>query len=192
MLRRDPNYTRLPGGGRTLTGNASYWLARDHLLLVDVQTASERYRRFDLRDIRSLTLVATRVEWFYRAFWGGGFLVILAVLVGSLISARSYTNGDWMGFIAFSATGALFLARLLWVLYTGPSCRLEIETAVQTVRLPGLTRWRRTEKFLALVSTAVQTAQADLIPVACPVTEAPPAATPNPEPPTTEEPLPNS
>ena len=60
MLRHDSNYTRLPGGGSTLSGQATYWLAKDHLLLVEVQFATERYRRFNLEEIQTVIIRRTQ------------------------------------------------------------------------------------------------------------------------------------
>lgn len=193
MLRRDPNYTRLPGGGRTFTGIASYWLASDHLLLVEVHAATESYRRFDLREIRSFALMATRMDWFYRGFLGSGFLLFLAVPVASfMIKDRAFRSGDWIDLVGFGAAATFFLIGLLWTLYAGQSCRIEMQTSVQTVRLPGLDRWRKTEKFLTALSFAVQAAQADLVPAPARVTDEPTTTASVPTPPTTEEPLPNS
>ncbi len=193
MLRRDPNYTRLPGGGRTLTGNASYWLARDHLLLVDVQTACERYRRFDLRDIRCLTLVATRLGWIDRGILGGASLLFLAWLLGALTFGKlsfPLANGDWIGLIALAGAALSSLTGLLLSIRAGRMCRVEIQTGVQTIPLPGLNRWRKAEQFLVTLTSAVQAAQADLRPVTEAV--ATPAFTADPEPESPADPEPSS
>lgn len=168
MLRHDPNYLRLPGGGRTIVGQASYWLARDHLLVVEVQFATERYRRFDLAEIQ--TVIARRTQ---DLKWRGTLLltVTLALLVPLFFQIEIETMILLSVFAAVSGVGFLVDCLL------GHTSRADLRTAVQTFRLPGLTRWRRTEQFLAALAPAVQAAQVGLAPVPEEITRPEPDAT---------------
>ena len=162
LLRNDPNYTRLSGGGRSSMGRASYWLARDHLLVAEVQFVTESYRRFELRDIQAVLIREFVAFWWINLIGGAtGLVCILPFLtiIGDL-AAASQKKGDV--FISMAIFGGLLLLLTLANWYRGSSSRLELQTSVQTISLPGLRGWRKAEQFLATLTPAIQAAQAHL------------------------------
>ncbi|HMO64161.1 MAG TPA: hypothetical protein PKE47_02860, partial [Verrucomicrobiota bacterium] len=58
-LRQNPAYRRLRVGGRGPLGSASYWLAADHLMIVEDNGVTEKSRRLELRDIAALVAAPT-------------------------------------------------------------------------------------------------------------------------------------
>ena len=61
-LQNDPAYRRLKCSSNYVVGHVSYWLASDHLLLVDVIGFVERYRQFRLADIELIVIRPTRTR----------------------------------------------------------------------------------------------------------------------------------
>ena len=101
--------------------------------------------------------------------------VTLALLVPLLFQIEIETK------ILLSVFAAAFGLGFMVDCFLGPTDRVELQTAVQTLRRPGLTRWRQAEQFLAVLALAVQAAQADLAPVPEEITmpESDANATPN-------------
>jgi hypothetical protein len=152
MLSHDTQYTRLKVRGRTLLGSASYWLAADHLLIVELSSVVERYRRIALKDISVMTIRGTRLFQLYLVL-GIVLLLLLAMLFVVIPSTQDPFNygvvilGSLMGFI---------IVALLIHLVRGPTAYCELQTRVQTVRLPGITRRRSSEQLLALLAPVIR------------------------------------
>lgn len=151
MLAKDPNYRRIPLPGRTLTGRCSYWLAKDHLLVVEVQFATESYRRFALRDIAGMVVRGTRS--FELGITVGGVLVL-----GSAAIAIGFLNND--NPVAAGVTaGVLFLPSLVATLVhlsRGRTAYCDLITAVQTFRLPGVNRQKQAERLIQTLQAATR------------------------------------
>jgi hypothetical protein len=189
MLSKDPNYVRIPTGGRTLSGHSSYWLAADHLLLVEVQFAVESYRRFALKDITGLVVRGSRIYGIGIAIGAFATLASAAAVFGLMNSGE--TQGALVSGIVLlfpSVVGTLVN------LVRGPTAYCELMTAVQTLRLPGISRRKEIDRLIQAISTAVSSlertasqAQPEPIPA---ILE--PTATATPTPDTGSEPPPDS
>ena len=154
MLAQDPNYRRIPLPGRTLTGRCTYWLAKDHLLVVEAQFATESYRRFALRDIASVVVRSTRT--FEIGITIGGVLTLgSAAFVLGLLNDENPTA-------AGVTAGVLFLPSLVATLVhmaRGRTAYCELITAVQTYRLPGVSRWKYANRLIQALSAAASEVQ---------------------------------
>lgn len=154
MLAQDPNYRRIPLPGRTLFGRCSYWLAKDHLLVVEVQYATESYRRFALRDIASLAVRSTRAFELGITFGGVFVLASAAFALGLLSDGSPMAAGVVAGVLLLPSLVAtlLHLAR-------GRTAYCELITAVQTYRLPGVGRWKHADRLIQALSAAAREMQ---------------------------------
>jgi hypothetical protein len=171
MLKHDPNYRRLPVTSRLPLGKATFWLARDHLFIVEVQLFHELYRRFNLRDIQALQVVPSRGALFLNLTLGMLLVVMLALVI--------IFGGEPAAVVVWLAVIALTALVLGWSLFLGPACRLNVRTAVQTAALPGIRRQRHAQRLWAELMPAILAAQADMVSTTVP---APDDATPAEEP----------
>jgi len=163
MLSKNPDYREL----RKLRGHAtavvtrssySYWLGRDHLLIVEVSGYTERYRRFFFRDMQALVMSGTR-----RRMWGRvGFGLFLS-LIGVIFFAGALTSSTesfrWFVVVGLCLSVFPFMG-LIQNELRGPGALVTLVTAVQTTPLPGITRWRRAELLLAELKPLVEAAEA--------------------------------
>lgn len=144
-LAEDPNYTRLPGSKRTLFGHVQYWLAKDHLLLVEVIGLTERYRRFELKDMIALTVRPTRLR-----LWLSLILTPIALICLGwalyLYSAQAMALAPEIAAV-LSVLGLIALSALLWLAAGGVGCEVRLTTSVQSLVLPGLKFRRGVERF---------------------------------------------
>ncbi|HAV61888.1 MAG TPA: hypothetical protein DCY13_05945, partial [Verrucomicrobiales bacterium] len=92
MLKDDPNYRRLKLRTTGILSSASYWMGKDHLLIVVLDGYRENYRRIYFRDIQSILLRRTN-GWL---FFGAGCL-LMALLLGALPLSAGDAVGYWMG-----------------------------------------------------------------------------------------------
>lgn len=152
-----PTYRRLPGRGTTLASYVRLYEGPDHLLQVTATGYSESYKRFFYRDIQALLIRRTR--WFEYFAAGLGALTLLLALPAMLAFASNRETGIVLFFVA-----GIFLALLLGHWLLGPTCVCEIQTAVQTERLFGLSRVRRAQKFLGRLKPLLDAAQGPLAP----------------------------
>ncbi len=154
-LQNDPGYRRLRAA-RWNWRTTSYWLAPDHLLIVDAVGVMERYRRFDLRDLEMLILHPTSSRRI--AVWI--LAPTLAILAGvtaflgylALTSTTEYA-GIWALISAFPTF--LLAGALAWVVLPGPFCETQLRTGVQTLSLSGLIRLPIAERFANELGAAV-------------------------------------
>lgn len=170
-LAEDPAYTRLPGSRRALMGDVQYWLARDHLLLVEVVGMVEKYRRFDLQELVALTVRPTR-----QRLWQ---MLVLGLLAGAILAFGVFliflSPTDETRLIGEVCLGlpVILLGMMGGVLWVGPSCELRLTTSVQTLVLPGLHRRKGAEMFRAALLRAVQPTVAASSPAPPPRVEGP-------------------
>jgi hypothetical protein len=162
MLKKDPRYKRLKGGGASWDGRTSYWLGPDHLLAVTVGRFAESYRRFYYADIQAVVLTRTRTQ----AWTLGIALVVLAFAGAGFVASYSAAAAQGWPDEAFPALvyAGLFSTLALVVaaseLILGPTCECRLHTAVQVRALPGLKRWRASSRFVAQLDARVRDAQA--------------------------------
>jgi hypothetical protein len=164
MLNKNPDYREL----RKLRGSAtsivarssySYWLGKDHLLLVEVAAYSELYRRFFFRDMQALVVSGTR-----RRLWVNilhALLTCLFLTLALLIASEGDSDPAYLiptGI--FGGMALLPLAGLVRNTLAGPGAEVTLVTTVQATPLPGISRWRRAEILLAELKPLIEAAQA--------------------------------
>ena len=145
-------YQRIAGHGLTWGGTSRVWLGADHVLLVLRRGYVEVYRRFFFNDIQALIAQPTHTGKIWNAIFG--FLAALFILPALALEdvARMVMLG----------LGAPFIVALLFNLFRGPTCAFYVRTAVQTERLPALSRVRDADKFIARIEPLIQAAQGGL------------------------------
>ncbi len=129
------------------------WLGDDHLLVVDWDGAREYYKRIRYQDIQSIIIRRTNEGRIVNALLGG--IVFLAALFGLVV-------GDTVGTTILLVLAALFGLILLANWFSGPTCKCQLRTAVQTDELPSLTRLRQARKALERLRPRITTAQGTL------------------------------
>ncbi len=160
LLKNDPNYRRLNVGGRGLLNMASYWLGPDHLLVVEISNYLERYRRFYFRELLGISMRGTR----RRLIWSlilMAPLVIVGVIAGVGIVVtwnRPLDSGEGAACAVVSGLGLVCLVLLAWNFARGQGCHCFVHTAVQTFRLPRVTRWRQAEGLVNALTPLIGSA----------------------------------
>ena len=135
----------------TWAGPSRVWLGADHVLLVLTRGYVESYRRFFFNDVQAFIIHPTSAGKIWNGIWGGlaGVFILPALAVSDV--AR----------IVLLCLGAPFLVALLINVALGRTCAFFVRTAVQTERVPALSRWRTAEKFIARIEPLVQAAQGE-------------------------------
>lgn len=134
---------------------SNLWLGSDHLLCVESEGFNESYRRFYFRDIQAITLRKTQ-----RALVTGLVTGLLAGLFAVLMVSVSDVAGKWLLAILATLCGIPFLLNLLY----GPTCECELRTAVQTEKVPSMSRVRRARRVLHRIRPLIAEAQGQLSP----------------------------
>ncbi|MFT3831450.1 MAG: hypothetical protein QM691_17270 [Opitutaceae bacterium] len=162
-------YRRLTRSRSGIGTYSSLWLGSDHLLLVTSTGFSESYQRYYFRDIQSLVVADSNRFLVLLAVTG----VVLFFLGISALMAALFGNGvsPWI----LLPTVPTFIV-FLWNLVLGRTCKVHIVTAVQTVPLPPLSRFRRTRRVFAKIVPLIEAAQSSLVPP--PIGDAPAPAAP--------------
>ncbi len=145
----NPRYIKLPGRGWTWTGPARVWSSDDHVLLVRSRIFFETYRRFFFNDIQGIVVRRTDIGKLWNGIWA------LFVLMFSLLSLAF----DMVGMIVTLSLAAPFLIALIVNLALGPTCAFHIRTAVQTERVPAVSRIFAARKFIARIEPLIAAAQ---------------------------------
>ena len=165
-------YQRLTRPRSGIGTYTSLWLGPDHLLLVTSSGYSESYQRFYFRDIQCLVAAdSIRFTVFNAVF---GCLLLFCAIPALILTLSGSGVSAW---ILLPVVPSFLI--LAWNLYLGRTCNVTMLTGVQTVRLPPLSRFRRTRQAFARLVPLIEAAQAALTP---PPLAAPPAATPAPHP----------
>jgi hypothetical protein len=146
-------YQRLPGRGLTWTGPSRLWLGEDHVLLVLGRGFYESYRRFFLNDIQAILVRRTHTGKIWNAIGALGLLFFGSI---AAVVPDPIARGILVSLAAPFALG------LLINLILGPTCACHIRTAVQTERVPALSRVRAAHRFIARVEPLIITTQGDL------------------------------
>jgi hypothetical protein len=160
MAAKPKEYRRLPGSGQRKQGLVAFvsirsrlWLGKDHILAIDSMRFSEDYKRFYFRDIQAVIIRKTHSGRIQNLVFG-----VLALPPLGFCFAQS----DRGGVIACLVIAGVFLACLLLNLLFGPTCHCDLQTAVQTERLPSLGRLWRARKVLARLRPLIAEAQGQL------------------------------
>lgn len=131
------------------------YLAKDHILRVNMTGWTENYRRFYFSDIQAL--VVTRNNWWLI----GGIILAGLALVFSLLIIRVQ---DETAIAVFGTFAVLFGFFSLFFFVPGPSCVTRIYTIAGSESLKSLNRTRKARKFLKLLKTQVDGIQGVLNP----------------------------
>ena len=146
-------YQKLPGRGWTWTGPSRVWLSDDHMLLVLGRGFYESYRRFFLNDIQAILVCRTHTGKMWNTIWALGLLFFGSI---AAVVPDPIARGILLGLATPFALG------LVINLILGPTCACHIRTAVQTERVPALSRVRAARRFIARVEPLIITTQGDL------------------------------
>jgi hypothetical protein len=146
-------YKRLPGRGITWGGPSRVWLGDDHVLLVLTRGYSETYRRFFFHDIQGIVVRRTQIGTIWNVVWG----FIFAFFAGLFLTVNNDTAS-----IILACMAAPFAVALLVNVLLGPTCAFHIRTAVQTERLPAVSRVSSANKFIARIEPLITAAQGEL------------------------------
>ena len=158
MLRNNPEYRRLKLGGYGAMASSSYWLGKDHLLVVVVAGYKEKYQRFRFADIQGLLLRKTRVHY----LWGFAFA---ALALGSAVVALdtelegSAKAGGPTALIVSGILALIFFGLTILNALAGAGCVCHLRTALQTFALPQVRRWKRAQALVTEVTPLIVTAQ---------------------------------
>ncbi len=178
-LQNDPGYRRLKSSLKAYPSHASYWLAADHLLVVDVVGFVERYRQIRLEDIELVLIRPTALRLILGWILGAVALPFAALTGWMLYVGNSTADTDWYvgaaiaGFVLATVLGAWAL-----VMVGGQTCQTRLVTGVQEIRLAGLYRVPRATAFaneLRTAAAALAPAAATPDPAPTPLSEVPPA-----------------
>jgi hypothetical protein len=145
-------YTKIAAGGqsgRLSATRVSLWRAADHLLLIDRDYYTEKYKRFYFADLETFSIRKDNRQRTY-AFLAGSTVFILLVIA-------FITSGVARGI--FLGTAGFFLIPFIYNWAKGPTCVVHITTAVQREEIPSLRRVRKAEKVLAQVMEGVAASQ---------------------------------
>jgi hypothetical protein len=142
-------YTKSPGRGWTWTGPSRVWLGDDHVLLVRNRIFFENYRRFFFNDIQGVVVRRTDLGKMWNGIWAS-FALLFGLLSLAFESA---------GMIVMLSLAAPFAIALLVNMLLGPTCTFHIRTAVQTERIPAVSRIATATKFIARIEPFIAAAQ---------------------------------
>ena len=146
-------YQRLPGHGLTWTGPSRVWLSEDHVLLVLGRGFYESYRRFFLNDIQAILVCRTHTGKMWNTIWALGLLFFGSI---AAVVPDPIARGILLGLATPFALG------LIINLILGPTCACHIRTAVQTERVPALSRLRAARRLIARLEPLITATQGDL------------------------------
>ena len=155
MAAAPTTYRRLPGRGGAAFLQFRLYLGPDHLLLVSSNGYSEDYHRLSYRDIQAITVRTTITGRIWTGF--AACLVLGSAAIGLQME-------DAGAIIAWLIVAGIFLGLLALNLFSGPTCRCEIKTAVQTRPLPSLGRLRRARRVLTELRSIIAAAQESMTP----------------------------
>jgi hypothetical protein len=160
MLSKDPTYRLVKVASYGGLGTASYWLGLDHLLVVVMSGYVESYHRFLFSDIQAVVIRKSRLHYVWG--FGSAFFAIMCVLSALATASPGTLRNDtgtavWFGVLM--ALAGVFCAGVLVNWLRGPSCVCHLRTAVQTMPLPHITRWRKAQTLVAELTPLVIAAQ---------------------------------
>jgi hypothetical protein len=145
---------------------SSLWLGSDHLLFVECTGYTESYKRFYFRDIQAITIRQTKLWWLWIALLALPFLLFAIGLSFGVVSiaTQGLKSNDLPVMIALGIPAAFFLLFLILNFFWGPSCRVQLRTAVQTEELGSISRVRQARRILNRIRPLIVEAQGQLTP----------------------------
>ncbi len=152
-------YQRLAGRARrsvrlfTTPETHRLWLGPDHLLLARTTYFEEQYQRLYFKDLQSLTVA-------YRPM-NVGVPIACAVAAAALVGICFGLALGALRPLAEVAAVIFLCVMAFWIWY-GPSCRCHAQTAVQTLELVSLRRWRNARKVIPALAALIEGAQGRL------------------------------
>ncbi|MBW8864613.1 MAG: hypothetical protein JF609_06765 [Verrucomicrobia bacterium] len=144
-------------GRAGLLSTSSFWQGPDHLLIVEVAGTVEKYRRFYFRDIQAVIIQNTRT----RLWWTLGLIMVILFMLAVLVEVdwglQSHDSPPlyFCVFVAFCLIVALTMN-----IMRGPTCVVQLRTAVQTQVLPNVTRHKKAAQLVMQLGPAIRAAQA--------------------------------
>ena len=181
----EKEYTKLTPPRRTAgfailsVTRSNLWLGKDHLLGIETEGYTEKYKRFYFRDIQAITLLRTNRARVLGTVTGG-----LTALFAVLVLAVDDIAGKWVLGILGGICAIPFLVNLSY----GPTCKCELRTAVQTENVPSMSRVRRARKLLNRIRPLIAEAQGQLAAEEIPLRFREMVALPGNEPPIMQRP----
>lgn len=158
---------------------SNLWVGKDHLLGVDTEGYTEKYKRFYFRDVQAVTLRRTS-----RALVIGVVTGAMTALFALLVIAIDDIAGKWVFGILGGVCAIPFLLNFIY----GPTCKCELRTAVQTENVPSMSRVRRARKVLNRIRPLIAEAQGQLAAEEIPLRFREMIAAPDNEPPIIQPP----
>ncbi len=156
MKTKEIHYKPLPGTRRYLLKKKySLWQGDDHILFVNTGNIQETYKRFYFKDIQIFLLEkrfirASHILMLIIAF----FFLFLGILIRFTFGAWETKTFFIFGFFL------LFLCALDW--FRDELCDCYVQTAVQKVKLPSLSRKRKAIKAIEKLTPHIEFAQKEI------------------------------
>lgn len=147
-----PTYKKLSRHRRNAAGYSRLWVGEDHVLLVTSSGYSEEYRRFFFSDIQALWV--RRTNWSTGLNWAFGFCA-------ALFGALGFTVPGPGGIVLWSFGGLCLIAALINVAM-GPTCSVQVQTAIARHPLEPIKRVREARKVIAQLTPLIRAVQGDL------------------------------
>jgi len=140
------------------------WLGKDHLLCVDSSGYTETYKRFYFRDIQAITMQQTNRGRSLNIILGiiSAFFLIATLLAIPDRVPASWSGGEQAKVIILGTATVIVISLLLINIFSGPTCKTQLRTAVQVENLPPLRRVRKTRKVLDQIRPLIVAAQGQL------------------------------
>lgn len=160
LIMAGKEYTKLTPPRRTAgfailsVTRSNLWLGKDHLLGIETEGYTEKYKRFYFRDIQAITLRRTNRMWTVFVVTGS-----LTLFFGIIALTMDAVEGKWI----FGILGGICAIPFLLNLIYGPTCKCELRTAVQTENVPSMSRVRRARKVLNCIRPLIAEAQGQLV-----------------------------
>jgi hypothetical protein len=174
-------YKKVGGGarpGRLAITQISLWQGSDHLLQVEKDGYSERYRRFYFADIESFIIRRDNRQRNYT---------IALIILQAFFLFFIVIGGSSGMRVALSIPFAMLLTALIVNIAKGPSCVTHVTTAVQRQEIQSLRRVRAAERAANEILNGSQATQGLLSPeetrMRFELRSAPPIPGPPPAPP---------
>lgn len=148
MAKNKPTYRKLPGRSFSLFDAKTLWQGDTHLLCVETLFFRESYKRFDYNDIQTMVLQRTSTHLTWSFLWGA--LTLLFGIIAFVVPGTPYVSGTLL---------AIFLIALVVNLMLGPTCIVQLQTAVQLQKLASLRRVRTAGKVMTRIKALVEEKQ---------------------------------
>ena len=149
MVKKNKPYRRLPGKKRSFIGVYTLWSGSDHLLAIDSKGFSEDYKRFYYKDIQAFITRKTNLGKIQN--------VLLGFFCALFLFSAIKTGGGGAIFFGIMFGLCLLLLLINWLL--GPTSICHLQTAVQSERLPSLSRLKTAQKSINRIRPFIDKAQ---------------------------------